>query len=209
MARMLVTPDSAEDLGGEANHLEAEGVFHFLVEDIFDGYLSDGKTAIKNGGLGVKLEVLHGEHKGKKTGITLIDPNTSHKDGGKAAAVKQSAFLIAANVLTFDQINGQMTSYDEQASRGHQIVAELRYPMEDGKKKVNDKGKSYLELHYSNIYHVDDPRVAKVEKDQAMIGLIDSKNRRDEAYFASVAGKHKPAPPKQTTTSPAFDTGGL
>lgn len=211
MVRMQQTADSPEDLGGESLRLESEGIFHFLIEDIYEGMLPDGKTPIRNGGMSVRLQVLHGEHKGKKTSFTMYDPNTSHKDGGAKAKEKQSAFCVAANLLTFDQVNGQNITLDEQAARAHQIIAEVRYPRDDdGNKKVNEKGNSYLELHYSNVYHVDDPRVAKVEKDQTMIGLIDSKYRHiDESYFASVAGKNKPAAPKQNSAPPSFDTGGL
>jgi hypothetical protein len=211
MARSFVAPESADDLGGESTHLEAEGIYHFLVKDVFDGYMANGKTQIKNGGIGVKLEVCHGEHVGKTVGLNFIDPNAGHKDGGKSAAVKQSAFCIATNLLTPDQINGQMVSYDEQEARGHQVVAEVRYPIEDGKKKVDDKGKSYLELHWSNIYHVDDPRTAKVDKNQAMIGLIPSQFRRlNEAYFTPIIGQRKQSETKsQAPAKPVLDTEGL
>ena len=202
MVRTMQTVEAEELAGGESTRLEAEGYFHFEVKDIFDGMMPDGKTAIKKGGLGVKLEVLHGEHKGKQVGITLQDPSPSDKDEGKFARVKQSAFLVAANVLTVEQCNGGDVAYDEQAARGHQVVAEVRF----GKPDANNK--KYLDLAYANIHHVDDPRVAKVEKDQSMVALIPSALRRSEEYFAPLIKKSGgPKPPTPPPTQ--LDTEGL
>lgn len=198
MVRQLVAPQ-AEDMQGGQNYLQVEGQYFFCVEAIHDGTLADGKTQIKNGGLGIKLEVAQGPHKGEIVTVSLNDPNGTHKDGGKAAAAKQMAFLIACNVLTPAQANGETVSYDEQDARGQYLIAEVRFG--DKKNPEDPNEKQYLQFHYSNIYHIDDPRVAKFEKDATILQFISATNRHPAEWFAPLIGKSKKtesAPPATT-----------
>lgn len=198
MARTVQTTQ-AEDLAGLSGFLEAEGVYHFIVEEAKDGIKMNIEEAFD--GFSVRLKVLHGPEEGKTTYINLMDGQESHKDGGKACNAKQCAFLVASNLLTPDQLKGAQFSFDEQNSIGAQIIADFRLG------KPNDKGKRYLELHYSNIYHVDDPRSASVAKDASWIAKIPAGFRRKPEFFASIQPK-KNAP---ATTKPAaeLDLGGI
>jgi hypothetical protein len=196
MARTVDTPQ-AEDLAGGGGFLHEEGKYHLMVEDIKDGVQPNSDDLIKNGGLGIKLKVLHGEHKGKTIGITLNDPNAAHKDQGEFAKVRQCAFLTATNVLQFEHLNGTSYSYDEQAARGHQLIVEFKLG------KPNANGKQYLDVHFSNIYHVDDPRAKDVPKDAEALAVIPSEYRKPAEYFAPVL-KAKPKAEAAKEKAPDF-----
>jgi hypothetical protein len=199
VARQLETPEASE-LSGSGSRLDTPGTYHFIVEDIQDGKQA-GDSFLN--GLFAKLKVLHGEQKDQVFNLDLLDPTMNSKDGGAFARKKQAAFLIATNVLTPEQANGQTVSYEEQDARGAQCIAEVRF----GKDRDGNISK-YLDLHFSNIYHIDDPRVAKVEKDEASLTVIDPKHRHDAAYFESMMGQRKQgSSPAPKTAEPDF--GGL
>ncbi|MFG0260994.1 MAG: hypothetical protein ACF788_01190 [Novipirellula sp. JB048] len=183
MARTLEDVNAADLAGGGG--LQAEGKFHFIVEDITDG--KETKSGSMLNGLFAKCKVLHGEHEGSTFTIEMLDPTMNSSDGGAFARKKQAAFLIAANVLTPAQVNGGVVSYDEQLARGSQIIAEIRLGRE------NDNGKRYLELHYSNVYHVDDPRVADVPKSEEILSVIPANHRHkgDNDFFGPMIGARK------------------
>jgi hypothetical protein len=213
MAYEVQTVDAAEIGGGDESRLEAEGVFHFYVEDIKVGEMMYKDTAIE--GFSVKLKVLEGEHKDKELGLTFYNDASTEK-GTEMARKKINAFFVAANVLSLDKCKpGESVTIDEQSARSQQLIAEVRL----GEEK---NGKRYLGLHFANIYHVDDPRVAKVPKNVEALKVLDTVPglRKPAAYFEPLLAKsRKPsgggangaAAGGQSTTAAAvdFDTSDL
>lgn len=177
------TAPKAEDVYGQSDRLEAEGVFHFQVKDVKVGEMAHGDKALD--GFSAKLSVLEGEHSGKEIGINFLNGQPTHKDGGESCNRKQAAFCIATNLLTPAQLTGGEVSFNEEDARGQQVVAEMRLG------KANDSGKRYLELFFSNIYHVDDPRVKDVPKNAAALSIIPAELRRNADFFTPLLPVNK------------------
>jgi hypothetical protein len=188
MRKTQRTIDPSDLAGGTG--LQTEGKFHFIVIGITDG--KETPSSFLNG-LFVKLKVVHGEHKDETFNLDLLDGKMDSKDGGEFAYKKQIAFLIAANVLSIEQASVVDAEYDEQASVGSQVIAELRLGRE-----ASD-GKRYLELHYANVYHVDDPRADSVPKCAETLACIPASMRHDANWFDPILGRRKP----KTSSSPA------
>ena len=137
-----------------------------------------------------------GANDGKKFNLTLYNGKLSSKDGGKFAIAKQFAFLVATDVVTPEML-GKEFDFDPVDSVNSLFVIELALG------KQTDDGKQYLDLHYSNIYHVDDPR-AKMKFDAVQterIKTIAEANRhKDAKYFERLVA------PKQTKKESAKDS---
>jgi hypothetical protein len=74
---------------------------------------------------------------------------------------------------------GKRIEVDLQSAVGRQLVITF---------EANDEG--YLDLHYANIYHIDDPRAAKFPKDAEAIALATKEmQRKPPEYFASLLKK--------------------
>lgn len=193
MAKM----QAPESLGGESVYLahEAANNGKYLMR-VIDAH-EDGRPT-KDGiepinGFSAECEVVGGVNDGKKFNLTLYNGKLTAKDGGKMAIQKQFAFLVATDVCTPSQL-GTEFEYDPVSSVNSFFVVELELGNETG------DGKRYLDLKYSNIYHVDDPR-GKLKFDpaqQAKLATIAAANRHTAEYFASLA-----APRKQVEKSKA------
>ena len=182
MARSMETPEASDMAGG--GRLDVPGKYHLLVEDIVDGIETKNDVLP---GLSVRMKVLEGDQKDMIVSLSLLDGNLSHSDGGLFCRKKQSAFLVAANVLTPAQLNGANVDYDEEIARTQQIVAEFEFGKKDG--EVTE----YLDWKYCNIYHVDDPRAAKVPKSKEDLEMIPTEFRHDAKYFESLTGRSSKA----------------
>lgn len=167
---------SQEDMATGGNYLAEPGTYHMQITHVDEQPTSKGSTAID--GFRIELSVLEGQHKDKETDIIFFNPKQSGKDGGKWARNKQAAFLIAAGLVTEQQL-GQRVEIDLKSAEGRQVVVELELG------EANDKGRQFLQLAWANIYHVDDPRVATVAKNAAALGIIPKQLRRDPASFAT------------------------
>ncbi len=88
---------------------------------------------------------------------------------------------------------------------GRQIVLELSM-------RPDSNGKEQLDLHYDNIYHVDDDKVKDVPKNQEYLSLIPKHFRRDPSLLANaVAGAVTGSVPSGTVPAgaKAVATGAL
>lgn len=181
--------DTAEDMetgGGE--YMDAPGRYHFAVNGVFPDKMPNSDDLLKNGGFSIEFVCLAGTDPSqvqKKTNIIFNNGHDSHKDGGKMCRQKQTAFCIAANLLTPSDLGKKGVKIELEKALGAQMVVE----MELGDERPN--GKRYLELAYSNIYHVDDPRAKDVPKDEAMLKAIPDAYRHvgDQAFFAPLLKK--------------------
>jgi hypothetical protein len=201
MARTFetVTVDEMQETG--ASLIEKEGKYHLFIEIVEDGKIVGTDTEID--GFGVKASCLAGPDEMKKTiNMVFRDGNLSDKDGGKMARKIQSAFFIASNILTPQQLTGGSVEIDEQIAVGQQVIAHLKF----GKEK---DGKRYLQLAWDEIYHVDDPRAKDVAKNADALSAIDAKFRRTADYFAPLIKAVKPAAATPAASATQPDFGGL
>jgi len=204
MAKMM----APESIGSESIYLEHTaanaGKYVMRVVDAHEGGrpTKDGVEPIN--GFSAECEVVgSGDNNGKKFNLTLYDGKLSSKDGGKFAVQKQLAFLIATDVVTPDVL-GKEFDYDPVDSVNSLFVIELALG------QPGDNGKAYLDLHYSNIYHVDDPR-AKLKFDdvqRSKIATIAPANRHPSDYFAKLTVS-KAAAKKETKNPEPLDLDDL
>lgn len=173
------TMDAPESLGG-SKFLDVPGTYLFHVVDVRDGKMV-GKEEKLISGFSMSLQVAAGEHAGKEFNLTLFDAKLTDKDEGAFARKKQFAFCVAADLLKPSDL-GKPVSYDPEDGKERFIVARL------------EKGRDerYLDLSYSDIFHVDDPRAPKHERSDDVLSLIQKQFRHDAAYFDALK-KGKPS----------------
>ena len=182
----------APDAMGSSMYMDKKpGFYHFLVTNIIYGKKFNDE---RYDGLSVELEARAGTDPtqvGKKVSLTLLDPSDDHKDKGHMARCKQFAFLVATNLALPGQM-GQTFDIDEQQAMGAQLCAEL--DVTTGK-----DGKQYMDVKFSNFYHVDDPRAADIPKATEELTVIPQQFRHagDTAFFEPLQSR------KQQSTGPA------
>jgi hypothetical protein len=180
---MRIPTAKGDDLHGGGDFLTAPGTYHLLIDQVKAGLNikdepMDGTT--------VEATVLDGDVAGqakKKINLTLWDIKMDKPVEEQAVTVRcLTNFFLAANVLQPEQL-GQEVDIKPEDSESHQLVVKLQY----AQKKENGKwveDKKFLRINFSDVFHVDDPEVANVPKDQSALKVIDPKYRHDAAWFA-------------------------
>ena len=195
-----------------SSFLDKPGWYHFLVN------LVDEQPTKKDGGAldGIRLEMtVQGGTEASQEKRTfdpvLFNPSENHKDGGEFAT---RVHLRLADACNFPLPGpGEDVEIDWSKARGNQIVACIKLS------KGNDN-KERLEIDGAHIYHVDDPEVAAIPKNEKMLGLLPAAKRRvqpaankqtgSQAANKQPAGKSSAAsssatPPPTTTTQKAAE----
>lgn len=197
---MGFTLDAPESLAGESTKLTESGKFHLVVTGAYDGKYPprrDGEEGQMMQGFCFSCEVMAGPQAGKLVDFSFYNGDLSHKDGGVFARKIQAAALIATDCLSVNDLGKKGVQIDLSQAVGAQVVAEI----EIEEKEKNGKSYPTAKLSYANIFHVDDPRVAKVEKDQTAIDSIPKANRHEKEYFAPLTARK--APVKAAAPSPS------
>jgi hypothetical protein len=177
-----------EDLSGGGNFLDQEGTYHVIVTEVKAG--KDRQDKVIDGNT-YTLSVLGGanavgkatDQVGKTTQQTLRNPNLKHSDGGKFARKIVGSFYIATGLVDLSQL-GKRVELNVEDTADRQFVVKLhKEPYTDSK---TGQEKTALAISFSDIYHVDDPRVATVPKDTESIKLIPAALRRKPEYFEPI-----------------------
>ncbi len=170
------TYETTETVSGGGNFLDVPGVYMCHVLDVLDGKGPKGNAL---NGFTVEMEVLSGTPGGqeeKKTHVTFFDGKLTDKDQGEFARKKQTAFFVATGLLKPDQL-GKPIPIDPEHAKGRMIIIKLV------KSDRSEGEKVYLELNFTDIYHVDDPRAPKCDRREDTLALIPTSLRHDAAYF--------------------------
>lgn len=185
---MARTVNTASDLNGESSAISKAGKYHVAVVRSADGSSTKGNTF---GGVSAVLAVLEGDQKEKEFHLHLFDPDMSKSESSQEwANKKQTAYAIAIGQLDPSQLGEEAEI--EFVCDGMQLVIDLEM-------SEDEKGKPRLELSYANLYHVDDPRVAKVPKNADALKLIPAELRKKPEWFSPLVKKKVPAvAPKMT-----------
>ena len=182
MAKMQMP--AKEDLGGGGNWLNEAGIYHLLVVEL------DEQPTTKEGkpidGIKAISTVLGGPNTGKKFDLILRNPNFNGKDKGKWAMAKLANFAIATGLATEEQC-GEEVDIDWQKAKGRQYVAVLEMG------EPNEQGKSFVDLAWANVYHVDDPRAAKATFSKPDLDALPANMRRTGTKPPAAAGTAPPA----------------
>jgi hypothetical protein len=184
---MSFVMETTEDVGGASDqYLSEPGTYHCVITSMAEG---EGPKGSPIDGFTVGLAVLDGTvggQKDKQTNLCLFSPDRSKDNKSQEwARKKQTAFVIAAGLLNLSDL-GKKVNIDLNEAVGRQIVLTFE--------NNEYNGQTQLRLAWANIYHVDDPRVAKIPKDKEALGIIQSGQRRTVDYFAPLMKKSDKKP---------------
>lgn len=195
MAFSFTAPETTQ---GEGGGLTTPGTFHCVINDVVEGQTSQGKPI---DGITVTFEVLAGTvdgQAGKTRTETLFAPSIKdeereQKSGSPSMARKKlAALFIASNVMDPTKL-GQAVNVDVAMMVGQQVVIAFERQMEkDGNGKYTVETQ-YIQISYADIFHVDDPDVKDVPKNEDALSLIPAAKRHGEEWFAWKKKKAAPA----------------
>lgn len=173
---------TSTDVGGEGNAITKPGTYHCDVANGRDGESTNGKSINGCSAVLTALAGTEADQVGHEFHLHLFDPDLSKSDKAQEmASKKQTAYGVAINQIEPSKL-GQALDVDFGAGAdGQQIIITLTENEYDG--KVN------LQVHFANIYHVDDPRAEKFPKNQEALGYIDASNRKTAEYFTPLTAK--------------------
>lgn len=182
---------TTETTQGEGGTLDAPGTYHVVINEVLEGQTKKGK-AIE--GLTVTFEVLAGTEKGKEGKShteSFFLPTMQDKETSAAMKLRKiTAMAVAGNVLAPEQL-GTEAEIPFDSMVGSQMVVKFDHQMEmDGEGNYTVPSR-YIQVAYSDLFHVDDPAVKAVPKNADALGLIPKEHRHNEAWFAWK--KRKPA----------------
>lgn len=209
MAKM--TFDAPENQASDAAILDAAGKYHVVVDWVeLNPVKSDG-TMIDNAVFRAHCIVLDGttpNQRDKQLALMFFAPKMTDKGGGEMAKQKIRNFATAIGcceltpdgqmVITFGPEPGE-PAYDEGDERidskyaaGRQLICEVE----------KDKDGKFMQLRYSNCWHVDHPAVKDVPKCKEHLKLLPPELRKAAKDFA------KPGKAGTTTKAPSAPPAG-
>lgn len=198
--------DLPEDIQGGGTYLEDPGTFHLLINELRDGTGPNGNAI---DGFSFECEVLAGTVEGcagKKVGLTIWKPKLSPSpDKIKSNEVTKrqgAAFFIATDLINPNAL-GKASAIDPEQANGRQFVAKLVRSQKDGQET------KFLQFHYSDIYHVDDPEVATIPKAADALEIIPKAQRHNADYFAFKAKKGSAPKPVAAAAASSNDFADL
>lgn len=173
---------TTETVNGEGGGLDEAGTYHVVVTNVIEGESKKGKPI---DGITVTFEVMDGTAKGKtgKTHTESFFLPTSQDKKPEMKLRKLTALAIAGNVLRPEDL-GTEADIPFNSMVGMQMVVKFDHQMEmdgDGKYTIPSQ---YLQVAYSDLFHVDDPAVKSVPKNNDALSLITKQLRHDDAWFA-------------------------
>lgn len=177
--------EQPDQLGGGGNFIDKPGVYHLLVVGI-DENPADKHGQPMDAEFKCSVSVLAGtnpEQKDRSTDITFW----KSKEKGDQASKRITRFCLATCLIGQFQ-PGQKATVEPSDTVGRQIVAKFVWKQKldpvTGKYVDTDR----IDLHYSDIWHVDDPDVAKtgVVLDAACLANIPPELRKKQSSVADV-----------------------
>lgn len=177
--------DAAEEITGGGSYLEEAGTYHLAVNNVWEG--SGPKGGVIQG-FTIGFQVLAGtvpDQEQKELNLVFFNPNLGHSEAAQRIAKQaQTAFVIATGLISPADL-GKRVSIDLQKAVGQQVIATL---------SINDyNDQKRLQLHYSNVFHVDDPRAKNFPKHADSIAILPTECRKGDSYFEPLNASKKSA----------------
>ena len=203
--------DQPEDVDGQSNFLDEPGVYHVVVIAVDEAPLNRDNQPLD--GFRVDFAVLDGTVAGQKDrqkDVLFFRPNGKSEKGDEMKRRQQTRFALATGLLS-GFAPGQKAKVDLQTAVGRQLVIEFERSKDQAGKETK-----FLQLAWSNIWHVDDPHVKakQIPLDAAALSLLPANLRRKPEDFAQKKGnggtaKPPAAQPTTPTGKPAKTAGGV
>lgn len=195
---MAITHTTGEDFSTGGRYLSDEGWFHFIITHATERPTKKDGSLVNNAMFQLSCVVAAGTAPGcedKTFDLTLFHPKGDGSNGSKIDAKKIDRTFIALNAITAND-QSKAVSVEVVDFVGQQFIAHLSHRDDDGK---------YLQLHYADIFHVDDPEVKNQPKNEEMLKHIKAAYRRignqppaSQASQASAASSAASTPPAST-----------
>lgn len=190
---------AAEDVA-VSNLVDEPCWVHAVVRSIEDGPTDDsGKMQEK---LVVKATVYAStvaSQVGRDLQISLPYPKLSSKDGGRFSLKKITRTFEAVDLTTPQQRGQEVNIEDLEIAKGRSFICEIErneYQVEKGPRAGQTEIR-YV-LAFANIFHVDDPAVAKYPKHAGVMAATPKSLRHPPEYF-----KGNGSPTNLSTAAPA------
>jgi hypothetical protein len=143
--------------------LQEPGTYHLCVTEVQENPTNKGGSLIPNAAFRINCEVLAGTVGGqesKTTDLLFFHPKPGDKNGGAFARKKIDRFLLAVGLMD-ENAKGKNLDINLQQAIGRHFVVKLE--MDDDNK--------FLQIAYSDIFHPDDPSVARIPKSEMAMGM--------------------------------------
>lgn len=193
MAIQVDMPEEIKEGGG--NFLRAPGRYHFAVIETDESPMTHQKPPQPFDGFRIEAAVLCGPEKGKQHEFDFRTPMPTWSEKGIEMGRKKIAACMVATGFAGPENMGKGMTVELKQCVGRQFFAEVDFEKdEDGNDKVSENGKKFLQLAWSNIYHVDDPMAKDFSLDDKALALLPKAHRiTDASFFDRIRGKGKSA----------------
>jgi hypothetical protein len=178
--------DASDDIDSTGSWLMEPGIYHALVQSTND-YPTNAKgmalSAFK-----IHFQILAGTtpgQEGKTVDLLFWNPKDKSADGGKFARRKQTRMLVAVGLIDSSGL-GRRSRIELTDATSRQCIMQIEFNERDGR--------FYPDLHYANVWHVDDPEAAKCPRSEESLALIPPQHRRTTESFAKKTAPPAPAP---------------
>lgn len=194
---MPITHQAGNDFTS-GSFLREPGWYHLVVADATDTPTKKGGVPIPNAMFGMDCKVCAGTSPGcedKSIGLNFFHPTPDKEFTQK----KIDRILIALGIMQPGD-EGKPVSFEAEDLIGRQFVTQL----------VHSQDPKYLEVNWSDTFHVDDPEVANHPKNADMLSILPPEQRRvgKQGAVTNKANPPKPAPAKQAVQQPVAPQGG-
>jgi len=196
---------TTESTQGEGGSLSVAGSFHCVITEVLEGLTKKGKAI---DGITVTFEVLDGTVQGcagKSHTESFFLPTSQDNDKNSAMKLRKlTAMAIAGGVMLPKQLGQEIDiPFAEMADR--QIVVKFDHQMEkDGNGEYTIPSK-YIQVSYSDLYHVDDPAIEAVPKNADALSLIPQELRHNAEWFAWKKPRNGHPAKRETVTAGSVD----
>lgn len=177
------------------SRLQSEGWFHLQVDDVRHPPTKHDGSLIDNGYLQIASTVAAGTVPGcenKQWELVLKYPDPAKPEFHQR---RNDRTLIALGVID-PREPGKPVEFEPEDLLGRQFIAHIE--------ASENNGKTYYNLAYADIFHVDDPEVASHPKNEAMLKLIPA-NLRRVGSIAAPGGKASPSKPAPAAPTQSND----
>lgn len=194
---------TTETVHGEGGALKQAGTYHVVVNKVAEGESIKG-TPID--GLTVVFEVMGGTSEGQqgKTHTESFFLPTLQDTKPEMKLRRFTAMAIAGNVLKPEQL-GTDADIPFIEMIGHQMLVKFNHQMEKDGNGDYTIETEYLQVAYSDLFHVDDPAVKDIPKNADALSIIPKEHRHNAEWFAWK--KKKPTAKRATVAAGAASSG--
>ena len=165
----------------EGSRLSKEGTYHLTITSVDEPPIySNGEKLIASAMFRLNFLIHAGTVDGMKDKICnemFFEPKEDNEKKKAFVIKKMDKLLVATSMMSEEEVESQAeVEFSWQALRGRQMVVKFAKGKDD-----------YINMNFTDMWHVDDPKVKSVPKDQGALSILPKSQRRDE--------KNKPMAP--------------